>query len=64
MSFAVEVPGEAVPLSLRELGRALQAAATSRDVAQRQAASSQLTAWESHEDFFPSLQVRGYTIHN
>jgi hypothetical protein len=57
MSFAIEVPGEANPLSLQELGKALQAA-TSNDHAQRQTAGKQLQAWESHQDFFPSLQVR------
>jgi hypothetical protein len=57
MSFAIEVPGEAVPLNQRDLFRALQAA-TSNDHTQRQAASQQLTEWESHHDYFPSLQVR------
>lgn len=57
MSFAIEVPGEAIPLSLNELGRALQAATSSSDHAQRQSAGQQLTAWESHKDFYPSLQV-------
>ncbi|KAL1864497.1 hypothetical protein VTK73DRAFT_5845 [Phialemonium thermophilum] len=57
MSFAVEVPGAALPLNLQELGRALQAATSSTDHTQRQAATQQLQAWETHENFFPSLQT-------
>jgi hypothetical protein len=60
MSFAIEVPGETVPLSLFDLGRTLEAAAASTDRAQRQAAGQQLQAWESHPDYFPALQVRGH----
>ena len=56
MSFAIEVPGEANPLNLQELYKALQGA-NSLDNAQRQAAGKQLTEWESHQDFYPSLQV-------
>lgn len=56
MSFAIEVPGEANPFSLPELGRALQAA-SSLDRSARQAATQQLQAWEAHPDYFPSLQV-------
>lgn len=57
MSFAIEVPGEAIPLSLPELGRALEAVTSTSDHAQRQAAGTQLTSWESREGFFSSLQV-------
>ena len=56
MSFAIEVPGEASPLSLHELVRTLQSA-TSHDHSQRQSAGQQLTSWEAHEDYYPSLQV-------
>ncbi|KAH8899255.1 importin-beta domain-containing protein [Thozetella sp. PMI_491] len=56
MSFAIEVPGEANPLSLPELGKALHAA-TSLDNAQRQSAGKQLQAWESHQDYYPALQT-------
>ncbi|KAK3329521.1 armadillo-type protein [Apodospora peruviana] len=56
MSFAIEVPGEAAPLSLVELGKALEAAALSTDNAQRQSAGQQLQAWESHPDYYPALQ--------
>lgn len=57
MNFAVEVPGEAAPLSLQELVRALQAAQSSTDNAERQSAGQQLTAWYSHKDFLSSLQA-------
>ncbi|TPX17965.1 uncharacterized protein E0L32_011966 [Thyridium curvatum] len=56
MSFAIEVPGETVPLNFQDLCRALQAG-TSTDHNQRQSAGTQLTEWEAHEDFFPSLQT-------
>jgi len=58
MSFAIEVPGEATPLSLFELGKALEAAATSTNNAQRQSAGQQLQAWESHPGYHIALQVR------
>ncbi|KAH8906125.1 ARM repeat-containing protein [Coniochaeta sp. PMI_546] len=57
MNFAVEVPGEAAPLSLQELVRALQAAQSSTNNAERQAAGQQLTEWYSHKDFLSSLQT-------
>lgn len=56
-SFAIEVPGEAAPLSQWELAKALSRAATSTDHAQRQSAGQQLQAWESHSDYFTLLQV-------
>lgn len=58
MSFAIEVPGEAAPLNQLELGKALTAAATSTDHAQRTSATQQLQTWESHPDYYPFLQVR------
>ncbi|KAK3984384.1 armadillo-type protein [Cladorrhinum sp. PSN332] len=57
MSFAIEVPGEAAPLSLFELGKALELAAVSQHNAQGQSASQQLQAWESHQDYYVSLQT-------
>ncbi|KAK0630009.1 armadillo-type protein [Bombardia bombarda] len=54
--FAIEVAGEAAPLSLFELGKALEAAATSNNHAQRQSAGQQLQSWETHPDYYPSLQ--------
>ncbi|GAO15702.1 uncharacterized protein UV8b_01562 [Ustilaginoidea virens] len=55
MSFAVEVPGEANPLTLEDLCRALQSA-TSNDTTQRQAAGQQLSAWEQAPGYYSSLQ--------
>jgi hypothetical protein len=57
MNFAIEVPGEAVPLGPAELIKALSAASGSGDNAQRQSAGQQLQAWETHPDYYPSLQV-------
>lgn len=57
MSFAIEVPGEASPLTMQELCKALEAA-TSMDNSQRQAAGKQLSTWETQQGYFPSLQVR------
>lgn len=56
MSFAIEVPGEASPLTMQELCKALEAA-TSMDNSQRQAAGKQLSTWETQQGYFPSLQV-------
>lgn len=56
MSFAIEVPGEANPLSLTALCRILQAA-TGNDHAQRQSAGQQLAAWEQTPGYYSSLQV-------
>ncbi|CAK7239354.1 MAG: hypothetical protein STHCBS139747_000784 [Sporothrix thermara] len=55
MSFAIEVPGAAVPLNLPDLCKALQAG-NSSDHSQRQAASQQLDEWQTHQTFFSSLQ--------
>ena len=63
MSFAIEVPGEALPLTLFDLGRALENAAVSSDHTQRQAATKQLQTWESHPDYFPALQVGEMFMH-
>lgn len=56
MSFAIEVSGEASPLSLQELFRVLQAA-SSYDNSQRQSAAQQLSAWEAIPDYYPGLQA-------
>lgn len=56
MSFTIEVPGDANPLTLQELCKALEAA-TSMDNSQRQAAGKQLNTWETQQGYFPSLQV-------
>ncbi|CAN8101410.1 unnamed protein product [Discula destructiva] len=56
MDFAIEVPGEANPLTLQELCKALEAA-TSMDNSQRTASGKQLKAWETQTSYFPSLQA-------
>lgn len=56
MSFAIEVPGDANPLSLQSLYQTLQSA-TSTDYAQRQTAGQQLTSWELQPGYYSSLQV-------
>lgn len=56
MDFTIEAPGAAAPFSLNELHRALEAA-QSYDNAQRQAATTQLSAWEGESAYYPSLQV-------
>lgn len=57
MNFAVEVPGEAAPLNLQELVRTLQAAQSSTNNTERQAAGQQLEAWYAQEGFLSSLQA-------
>lgn len=56
MSFSIEVPGDANPLSFETLSHALQAA-SSTDYAQRQAAGQQLTSWEQQQGYYSGLQV-------
>lgn len=56
MSFAIEVLGDAAPLSLQELCRTLHAATSSSDHVQRQAAGQQLSTWESQAGYYSSLQ--------
>lgn len=58
MSFAIEVPGDANPLTgIHELGRILESA-LSPDPAQRQASGQQLKTWEQYPGFYMHLQVR------
>ncbi|KAH7493624.1 hypothetical protein FOMA001_g1653 [Fusarium oxysporum f. sp. matthiolae] len=56
MSFAIEVPADANPLSLQSLYQTLQSA-TSTDYAQRQTAGQQLTSWELQSGYYSSLQA-------
>lgn len=58
MSFAIEVPGGANPLTFQHLCRALESATTSQAYAQRQAAEQQLQEWQTHPGYYSSLQVR------
>ncbi|KAI0158257.1 putative importin 11 [Xylariaceae sp. FL1272] len=56
MSFAIEVPGAATPLSRIELCRVLESA-SSHDASKRQAAGQQLSSWEANPDYYPALQT-------
>ncbi len=62
MSFAIEVPGEAVPLGHWELVKVLTTAAASTDHAQRQSATQQLQAWEADPDYYTNLQVSNSSL--
>lgn len=57
MSFAIEVPGDANPLSPQTLCRVLEWA-TSNNNSQRQEAGSQLKSWELQTGYYAALQVR------
>jgi len=58
MSFAIEVPGEAQPLSPDELFVALRDATSSTTPApRRQAVGQQLSSWEFQQGYYSSLQV-------
>lgn len=57
MSFTVEAAGDANPLCLDSLLRALQSA-TSLDHIQRQSAGQQLSSWEQQPGYYSSLQVQ------
>ncbi|CAI4218910.1 unnamed protein product [Parascedosporium putredinis] len=59
MSFAIEAPGEAQPLTPAELFVALRdAAASSTPAPRRQAVGQQLTSWESQQGYYSSLQLK------
>ncbi|KAI0178840.1 ARM repeat-containing protein [Hypoxylon sp. FL1284] len=55
MSFSIEVPGAATPLSFQELCRTLQFA-YSNDNSERQSATQQLESWHSDPAYYPNLQ--------
>ncbi|KAH7326466.1 armadillo-type protein [Stachybotrys elegans] len=55
MSFSIEVPGDANPLSLQSLCHALQSA-NSSELAHRQTAGQQLSTWEQQTGYYSSLQ--------
>ncbi|KAI1459566.1 ARM repeat-containing protein [Annulohypoxylon moriforme] len=56
MEFAIEAPGAASPFTVDELYRALEAA-QSYDNSRRQAATQQLSTWESEPAYYPTLQT-------
>ncbi|GAP84378.1 putative importin-beta domain-containing protein [Rosellinia necatrix] len=57
MNFSIEVSGAALPLTLVELVRVLQAACSAQDHHKRQAADQQLSSWQGYTDFYPTLQA-------
>lgn len=58
MSFAIEAAGEAQPFNPDELYVALQDASSSNTSGpRRHAVGQQLTAWESQQGYYSSLQA-------
>jgi hypothetical protein len=56
MAFAIEVPGEAVPLTPQQVFLALQSAGSSQQV-HIQTGAAQLQAWETQRGYYPLLQA-------
>jgi hypothetical protein len=57
MSFAVEVPGEANPLTPQQIYLALQSASSSQQLS-IQTGTQQLQNWETERGYYTLLQVR------
>lgn len=57
MAFAIEVPGEAVPLSPQQVYLALQSAGSSQQLS-IQTGTQQLQAWETQRGYYSLLQAR------
>lgn len=57
MAFAIEVPGEAAPLSPQQVYLALQSASSSQQ-GSIQTGTAQLQAWETQRGYYSLLQVR------
>jgi hypothetical protein len=56
MSFAIEVPGEAAPLTPQQVYLALQCASSSQQLS-IQTGTQQLQTWETQRGYYPLLQV-------
>lgn len=56
MSFAIEVPGEAAPLTPQQIYLALQSASSSQQLS-IQTGTQQLQTWETQRAYYPLLQV-------
>lgn len=56
MSFAVEVPGEANPLTPQQVYLALQSASSSQQLS-IQTGTRQLQNWETEQGYYTLLQV-------
>lgn len=59
MAFAIEVPGEAVPLSPQQVYLALQSAGSSQQL-HIQTGTQQLQAWETQRGYYTLLQACHY----
>lgn len=57
MAFAIEVPGESVPLGPQQVYQALQSAGSSQQL-HIQTGTQQLQAWETQRGYYTLLQVR------
>ena len=66
MNGAIELPGEAAPLSPQQVLQALQAASSQQQNLIR-SGTAQLQAWETERGYYPMLQVRkiiqGFSCH-
>lgn len=56
MAFAIEVPGEAAPLTPQQIYLALQSASSSQQLS-IQTGTQQLQTWETQQGYYPLLQV-------
>jgi hypothetical protein len=56
MSFAIEVPGEAAPLTPQQVYHALQSAGSSQQLS-IQTGTQQLQTWETRPGYYSLLQV-------
>lgn len=56
MAFAIEVPGEAAPLTPQQVYLALQAAGSSQQL-HIQTGTQQLQSWETQRGYYTLLQV-------
>lgn len=57
MSFAIEVAGEAAPLTPQQVYLALESASSSQQLS-IQTGAQQLQTWETQRGYYPLLQVR------
>jgi hypothetical protein len=60
MAFAIEVPGEAAPLTPQQVYLALQSASSSQQLS-IQTGAQQLQTWETQRGYYPLLQVSYYS---
>jgi len=61
MAFAIEVPGEANPLTGQQVFLALRSAGSSEQLL-IQTGTKQLQAWETQRGYYPLLQVKSISM--